>query len=620
LDNQADQDGAQSKAAYAVGAAPAPDGARTKYALFFTHGMGQPIPFQTIDQVATSLRQLDVNLGHKNPNPVGRTIKSGSDWLNRIELRLKSGDDSIDVHLYEGYWAPLTEGRTTARNVIGFLAGAGLNGLRHTKGKFRRWLFGKYPELPIPIRTVFFLLTALAGVASLVVMNSAIAVVAAARALLGVKPPWLTDNLFADLTTTFNVVVTVMGLFGLSLVAAIVMRQHDWLGGARKVWSAVTVLLFAIAVFVVILTGAGIPFVFYGHVRELAGEQQIWHRLVGASVAAGFNDFFDATALRVAIIVAALVLARWTWRILKGLRRDLEEKKTRLLTAVVLLTFLALVAALVVLIVFFLRTFSANASGAAGLAQNVAWPLLVLASVFIRQVLVQFVGDVAIYVMPYKLDAFNDLRREIKLKVYNAAKAVYSQRDYERVIVVGHSLGSVIAYDALNMLILEDESIRQSTPTTEAGLRRTGTLETNSKEWLDVVKRTPLFLTFGSPLDKTAFVFAVQGRGTSEAREALAGSVQPLIQDYTLRPRRWINVWSPWDIISGPLDLYDPPRELHDFPEETLAQRVHNIMDREATTLLVAHTEYWKNPLVVGTIYDEMVALPRPVSPSAPRR
>jgi hypothetical protein len=25
--------------------------------------------------------------------------------------------------------------------------------------------------------------------------------------------------------------------------------------------------------------------------------------------------------------------------------------------------------------------------------------------------------------------------------------------------------------------------------------------------------------------------------------------------------------------------------------------------------LLIAHTEYWKNPLVVGTIYDEMVAL-----------
>ncbi|MEO7822284.1 MAG: hypothetical protein ABIS15_01660 [Gemmatimonadaceae bacterium] len=594
---------ASTDADYAVASPVAAGGARTTYALFFTHGMGQPIPFQTIDQVATSLRALDIELGHHNPNPVGRTIKSGTDWLNRIELRLKSGDDAVDVHLYEGYWAPLTEGRTTARNVIGFLAGAGLNGLRHTKGKFRRWLFGKYPELPIPVRTVFFLLIALAAVASLVVMNSAIAVVAAARALLGAKPPWLSDNLFSDLTTTFNLVVTVMGVFGLSLAAAVLIRQHELTRAFRKVWSAVTVFFFVVTLFVVILAGAGIPFVLYGHVREMTGASQIWHLLAGATVVERFNSVFDVTALRVAIVVAAVVLGRWTWRIIKGLKRDLEDRETALLTAAVALTFLALAAALVVLVVFFVRTFDANATRTSGLAQNIAWPLLVAASVFIRLVLVQFVGDVAIYVMPYKLDAFNDLRREIKLKVYNAAKAVYSQAEYERVIVVGHSLGSVIAYDALNMLILEDESIRQSTPLNEAGMP------------LDVVRRTPLFLTFGSPLDKTAFIFAVQARGTSEAREALAGSVQPLIQSYELRPKRWINVWSPWDIISGPLDLYDPPRELHDFPAATLTQRVHNVMDQEATTLLVAHTEYWKNPLVVGTIYDEMV----PLRASAPR-
>ena len=89
-----------TEAQYAV-AAPAVDAPPTTYALFFTHGMGQPIPFQTIDQVATSLRNLDVELGHQNPKPVGRTVKSGEDWLNRIELRLKSGTDVVEVHLYE---------------------------------------------------------------------------------------------------------------------------------------------------------------------------------------------------------------------------------------------------------------------------------------------------------------------------------------------------------------------------------------------------------------------------------------------------------------------------------------------------------------------------------------
>jgi hypothetical protein len=589
LDDQARQDVAGTEAAYEVATAPASDRAATRYAVFFTHGMGQPIPFQTIDQVATSLRALDQKLGHHNPSPVGRTIKSGDDWLNRIELRIKSGADLVDVHLYEGYWAPLTEGRTTARNVIGFLAGAGLNGLRHTKGKFRRWLFGKYPELPIPVRTVFYLLIALATVASLVAMNSAIAVVAAARALLGVKPPWLTDSLFNDLTSTFNLVVTVMAAFAVSLAAAAAIRRHEWARPLRKAWSWITVALFAAAVLVVILAGAGLPFLFYGHVRGLTGGVQIWHTLAGAESVERFNNLFDAAGLRVAIIAAAIVIGRWTWRILKGLVKDLEQQKTRLLTVVVAAAFVAVLAAVVALVVFFVRTFSANAPDTSFVAKHVAWPLLVAASIYIRLVLVQFVGDVAIYVMPYKLDAFNDLRREIKLKVYAAAKAVYSQPEYDRVIVVGHSLGSVIAYDALNMLILEDE--------------------------LDVVRRTPLFLTFGSPLDKTAFVFAVQAHGTSEAREALAGSVQPLIQDYAKRPKRWINVWSPWDIISGELDLYDPPRDPDALPDPAASQRVHNVRDQEATTLLVAHTEYWKNPLVVGTIYDEMIAL----SPSAPR-
>ena len=588
-----------SEAGYSVGAAPRSDEPRTKYAVFFTHGMGQPIPFQTIDQVATSLRGLDEKLGHTNPRPTGRTIKSGADWLNRIELRLGSPADAVEVHLYEGYWAPITEGRISARQVIGFLAGAGFNGLRHTTGKFRRWLFGKYPELPIPVRTVFFLIAALAAVASLVVMNAAIAVVVTASAVLGGRPEWLSANLFADLTTTFNLVVAVMAVFGISIGIAAFLRRRNWLGPARKGWSFVTLLLFVMALFIVILSGVGVLFLFYGHLRGVAGTVPVWHRALDSSIVLRFDQGFDTIALWLALALTALAAARWIWRMLVGLRRDLARGDGALATIAVALAFLALAALGVTLGAFFLDLFRENVPAGGALTERaIAWPLLIAASAYIRVILVQYVGDVAIYVMPYRLDAFNDLRREIKQRVYAAARAVYSQKEYDKVIVVGHSLGSVIAYDALNMLILEDQSI---------GTTATG-------KYLDVVNRTPLFLTFGSPLDKTAFVFAVQARGTSEAREALAGSVQPMIQDYALRPPRWINVWSPWDIISGPLDLYDLPRALHDLPERTLSQRVQNVRDRDATTLLIAHVEYWKNPLVVGTIYDEI----RP-SPSAPR-
>jgi hypothetical protein len=138
----------------------------------------------------------------------------------------------------------------------------------------------------------------------------------------------------------------------------------------------------------------------------------------------------------------------------------------------------------------------------------------------------------------------------------------------------------VIAYDGLNRLILEDGAVA-------------------ADQVLHVVDRTPLFLTFGSPLDKTAFIFGAQGHGTTEARESLAASVQPLIQSYEYRPERWINIYSPWDIISGYLDLYD-------LPGATNSKRVNNLKDPEATTLLMAHTEYWNDDLLVRTLYEAL--------------
>lgn len=612
-----------SRASYTVGAAPPPNPPSSRYALFFTHGMGQPLPFQTIDQVSSALYKLDCDEKHTNPKPNAVTVKVGDDWLNRIEMRLKSGAEAVEVHLYEGYWAPMTEGKIGVRQVMGFLAGAGLNALRHTTGEFNRWLFGKFPSISIPIRHVFFLLIALATVASLVVLNGTIAVVAAARALLGVKPGWLTDNLFADLTTTFNLVVMALGSFGLSLLVAVLLRKRPQLLPLRTPWSFVTLILFGVALLVVMLAGLGIPPLLYAHVRGLAGALPIWHRFVEPDVVKAFNDTFDAAATRYGVLLAGYVVGQWTGKILNGVRRDVKANRTARDPQRGADGFLLLALALASLAVIAAHFVIERSPGGAAFAQSaVAWPLLVAASALIRLLLVQYVGDVAIYIMPYKLDLFTELRREIKLRVYKAARAVYAQKEYRRVIVVGHSLGSVIAYDALNMLILEDRSIQDAKKSEKRSNERKKPSDKPKQEFLDVVNRTSLFLTFGCPLDKTAFVFAVQARGTSEAREALAGSVQPLIVDYKYRPRRWINIWSPWDIISGPLDLYDFPLKARKVSPGTTrpaghasAKRVHNERDPEATTLLVAHTEYWENPLLVKTIYDALDA-----RASAPRR
>ena len=574
----------------AAAAIRAPEKTREKkVAVFVAHGMGQQIPFQTLDQVATGLLKRQDE--HGSP-PGGkfkiRAVKFNDQWLHRIELKLRSGNaDPVEAHVYEGYWAPLTEGKITARGIIGFLGGAGRNGIVVGSRDFCRYLFGEYRSFGPRIRTVLYLLIALATVAALVAMNSTIAVVSAGRALLAQTPAWLSDALFADLTTTFNAVITAMAVFGVSLGLAYALRRLRAPTVVRQVWGWLTVLLFIALLFVIVLAALSLAFLFYGHVKwKTTGSQQLWYQLFPPTQVDRFNAGFDTWALRLAIVAGALLLLWWIVTIARGVLRDLM--RGRWLTLILTACVVALAGLAVRLGFAFVDIFS-------GLSIEVvrgglAWVLLVAVSAYVRRSLIQYLGDVAIYVTPYKLDAFFQVRDQIKECVYKVAYAVYAQQrqdgsgpEYDEVFVVGHSLGSVIVYDVLNRLVNEDEAIGCS---------------------LKVVARTPLLLTFGSPLDKTAFLFAEQRQNTGEAREALAAAVQPLIQDYCFRPKCWINIYSPWDIISGSLDFYDPPG--------SHPKRVRNKKDLDATTLLAAHVEYWRNPLLFETLYQAL-SLPGPI-------
>src|ERR1700730_12091417 len=193
-----------------------------------------------------------------------------------------------------------------------------------------------------------------------------------------------------------------------------------------------------------------------------------------------------------------------------------------------------------------------------------------------RNFLVQFVGDVAIYVSAYTVSRFYDIRHRIQQVGVSVAKTVYGA-NYDRVIVVGHSLGSVLAYDTLNAMFNED-------------ILTQGTYK--------VRETTRALITCGSPLDKTAFIFRTQlAVANPEIREALAAAMQPLIVDYAFRTIpvlralgptmfEWVNVYSRRDIISGSLEYYDwqPPAGL----------AVRNVKDVLAPiSPIKAHTRYW---------------------------
>jgi hypothetical protein len=235
--------------------------AARRVAIFVAHGMGQQIPFETLDAIAESLRAHDESLTGRREKPTSTSIRAGDQWLQRVQLNLKSGADRIEAHVYEGYWAPLTEGRISLRQVMSFLTGAASNGMKIARKTFKRWLMGEYHTFPTPIRILLYLLVALATVGALVALNSIIVVVAATRTLFSQTPWWLTDGLFADLTTTFNAVVTTMVVFGTSLAIAHLIRRPKVPVIARKIWGWVTALAFFLTLLTIILAGVSVVFI-----------------------------------------------------------------------------------------------------------------------------------------------------------------------------------------------------------------------------------------------------------------------------------------------------------------------------------------------------------------------
>jgi hypothetical protein len=220
------------------------------------------------------------------------------------------------------------------------------------------------------------------------------------------------------------------------------------------------------------------------------------------------------------------------------------------------------------------------------------WFGLVAEAVFMRYFLIEFVGDVAAYVSPYKDSKFDEVHHQIRKIGLNVGKVIYgfSEKaatvpEYEHVVVVGHSLGSVLAYDSLNALINLDAVC-------STGPR-------------NVVKRTRALITFGSPLDKTAFMFRNQAKRSEDwIREQLAAAMQPLIVSYDYRPTtfKWVNIWSPMDIISGSLGYYDDPK-----PDPGHApkpkQKVENLCDWAAWIPFAAHVQYWGNAMLREQLY-----------------
>lgn len=528
-----------------------------------------------------------------------REVQVGKTVLQRVELTFAFGDGTQrEVDLYECYWAPKTEGAVKLRNVIDFLWDGGSRGLLNFFSGFQRALFGTIAPFPLSWRTPVYLLLTLAVLAALIAINLIILATGATIAGIGKLPE---EYLVMPLTVVAGWVSVAAITFGVVLFVAETSKparsKSRWGHTIRNVtWFGIGFTIVAILagalVMALIFWAKWVPewltpdaagnlqglanlFIFLS--LFVATLSRLWRRRQVSRTERPESGWFSralfylAFALHLAVIVGAALI------VISAIKGSFESSLIGQISVWLRSNWSC------VLAYVFGGHWGIGLDRFLGkvLRSKVwVWPFLVLISAVVRGVMVQYVGDVTAYVTSNKVDRFDELRTKIKAIAKESLSAVYSakprdrkQFEYEKVSIVGHSLGSVIAYDTLNRLIADDK------------------LAHNPAR---VVDRTGVLMTFGSPLDKTAFFFSVMGKNTSHIREQLAAVVQPLIEDRECRDKiPWVNVYSRNDIISGSLDFYHFPEPLATGVQQV--RKVTNVKDGDSLVPLVAHVDYWRN-------------------------
>jgi hypothetical protein len=574
---------------------------REKRAVWVVHGMGQQIPFETVDSLARGILSV---VPSQQIKPRLRTVKIGSQVLQRVELDIDSPAPDqnknvrhYELHLYESYWAPKTEGVAKLTDVVGFLWDGGSRGMLNWFKSFKRAMFGGMAEFRIHWLTPVWLMFTMLILLALTVINGVILAAAGAKSgiasLAAFHAHWCQLSALASCMIavgfSFGAVLFIAGLGKPQEVSRVVHVCVSVIGWVTMAITGVVIVTTALLMVVITRLDWKTTTCPNGGCVDAIGAPGSWL----THFRNGVRNFFDAlpSAQMQGFATLAILATLGLVALAMLIRAALRSSETPLAGNLALLI-MGSVALLV-------NVGSAVGGAFIGLgwvqfsvlhgrwcvlqSPVWVWPFLILFSAKVREILVQYVGDVAIYIQPNKLDRFDEVRDKIKEAARSVASAVFTayskeaprQFLYDHVAVVGHSLGSVIVYDTLNRLMLDDWL---------------------AKNALQIAERTKAMVTFGSPLNKTAFLFTIQGSDTLHIRERLASTVQPLITSYRkFRELKWINVYSRNDIISGKLKFYDLPGFQDDpVPPEA----VQNIIDKDASVPLVAHVSYWNNKTV----------------------
>jgi pimeloyl-ACP methyl ester carboxylesterase len=223
---------------------------------------------------------------------------------------------------------------------------------------------------------------------------------------------------------------------------------------------------------------------------------------------------------------------------------------------------------------------------------------------------VGYVGDVAVYVNADAKAASYEVRSKILEGAREALlRLLRSPEDYERIVLVGHSLGSVIAYDLINRLL---DEVRAAYTNAPGGTSRA---KLSSLE----LRKLRGLATFGSPLDKVYYFFRAQ----VPAQQPIRAQILSFMHGFRRAPsnRRygafefqkyvipepapdftWINLWALADPVSGHLDFY---RVAGGSTLRSTANQFE--LPYPMTQWGRAHVRYWSDPEVYARIVQHLL-------------
>lgn len=204
--------------------------------------------------------------------------------------------------------------------------------------------------------------------------------------------------------------------------------------------------------------------------------------------------------------------------------------------------------------------------------------------------LIKYVGEIAIYTTTDQKSRHFQVRQRILTGALELLESLLLDQQYDQVVVCGHSLGSVIAYDLLNRL----------------------NIKTNLLEHYPIpVEKLAGLVSFGSPLDKIAFFFREHIQPQQYVRRQIIDQLfsfkarairldQNLHHiDCSLQAKLdhipWINFYSDADPMSDHLD----------FCEVAAQDNIHLDLGHSAAQ---AHVGYWQHSTLYQTLVQRFLA------------